>query len=231
VFLAGFEALVVVLLFFAPGALFLYKSARYYSPTMRGEYLRHQFPLELAVHYILASTFIHGILLFLLACVLFVVTEFSSNHNLVQNWYEVLTKFPRISTSTIVAVMMVGWGYLGLSLLLAYLGAILFRRYLLLPEPLWCGELIRILELGDMNDVQLVKHSNDVVEGKLLGFRLINEQTRSYELLIRVLSDDHDKSTTVWLTSEVIRSMKLTNRLGTWQFIFAPEQVSKQGDV
>lgn len=227
-FLRGFEALAVALLFLAPGALFLYESARYYSPEMRSQYLRRQFPLELAIHYLIASAVIHGILLFVLAWILFTVALATHNPALIQDWHGVLLRFPQVSTSDYVFFSMAGLGYLACSLLLAYFGAKRLRQYLVLPEPLWCEEMIKILDQGGTAEVCVVDKSNEVTKGTLIGFRYVGDEIRSFEMLLSVISEADKARTTVWLGSEVIGTLSVEKSASSWKFLFASTPKSNQ---
>jgi hypothetical protein len=223
--LSGFEALVVALVFLAPGALFLYEGARHYSPAMRSEYLHRQFPLELTVHYLLASVVIHGALVFLLTCILLIVAMATHNSYLVILWYKTLLRFPQVSVLQFVIVLISGLVYLALSLLLAYFGARKFRKQLLLPEPLWCREFIRILDLGTSIEVSVIQRDGQTVKGRLIELRYVGGGKRDFEIL---LSADRESGPTVWVGSEAIRELNVCSALRTWKFIFSPESQAKK---
>lgn len=225
--LDGFEALAIALLFLSPGALFLYESARYYSPAMRSEYLRRQFPLELTFYYLLASATIHAILIFLVSCFTLIYTQISRNPNLVKDWHEILVQFPQISALEFALILMAGVTYLALSLLLAYFGANRLRRHLLLPEPLWCEELIRILAQGGEIAVRVVKQGDGLLEGQLSDLRYTGEKGTAFEMLLLIKGTDQTPETTVWLDSGVIKEMDVRSSSGTWKFFFASKPSPK----
>jgi hypothetical protein len=225
--LDGFEALAIALLFLSPGALFLYESARYYSPAMRSEYLRRQFPLELTFYYLLASTLIHGILVFLLGGVILICAQIIHNPNLVKDWYKVLAQFPQVSVLEFFLTLIAGTAYLALSLLLAYIGAKRLRQHLLLPEPLWCEELIRILAQGGEITVKVVKQGDGPLEGQLSDLRYTGQKGTDFEMLLLVEGTDQTPETTVWLDSRVIREMDVQSSSGSWKFLFPSESNSR----
>jgi len=229
----GFEALFVALLFLVPGALFLYTCAAYYSPAMRGEYLRRQFPLELALYYLLASAIIHGILLILGGCITVSIALITSNAQLVKDWYDILDRFPKVSVAEFFFVLLIGVGYLALSLLSAYVGAKRLRRSLLLPTQLWSDEMLKIMtQLAEEKNifVQVLlddKGGANAVEGKLGSFQFVGEKGKAFELLL-LTERPETPNTTVWLDSSVIQELKVSNSAESWRFIFGIKSDSKK---
>lgn len=230
--LNGFEALAVALLFLAPGALFLYESARYYSPEMRSKYLRRQFPLELTIYYLLSSIAIHSILLFLLSSAILIFSQITRNPDLILEWWNVLAQFPRVSALDFFIILTAGLIYLILALSIAYVGARQLRRHLLLPEPLWCEEMIKVLSQGGRIFVSAVKQQGDLLEGELSDFRYIGEKGKVFEMLLAVKGIHEAPNTTVWFDSGAIREMDMRGPSGNWKFLFAskPRMQQNQGD-
>ena len=217
----GFEAAVVILFLLAPGALFLSESARYYSPAMRNEYLRHQFPLELTIYYLLASILIHGILFFFAGAIIFVSSEKTKNPSLIVELLEVLSQFPRVTTQNFFLILVLGITYLFFSFLMAYLGAKRLRQYILLPEPLWCNEIIKVLAGGGAIDVVVEGQDGDFLSGQLDDFRFISEEKKSFEMLLSVRQAEQPLNSIIWVSSEIISAMDMQSSTGVWRFIFS----------
>lgn len=220
----GFEALAVALIFLAPGALFTYVVAAYYSPNLREQFLRRQFPLQQALHYLLASVSIHSILLFFLAAALTFFVSKPGAPNPIAKWYSLLSDPQLLSPRQLFQIVTFAVVYLMLSLALAYLAARVLRRRFLLPESLWAKEIMAILARDEPADVTIVGRSGESIVGRLAKFRYIGNQGKEFELVLFRVSDDGDTDTIIWTDSRVIRALHVTTRTKAWALVFPREE-------
>jgi hypothetical protein len=219
--LETFEALGIIFLFLAPGALFIWLVTMSYSPAARREYLSRQFPLELTLHYLLVSVLIHVVLLTICALIVYAVMTLGKRQNAIQEWYDLLSKPYTLSPQGFLTFALIPLGYLMASFVMAALLAALLKDRLLVPDALWASELMKLLSKDAPVDVEVLGQNGEATKGRLVSFQLVGGS--EFELLLAQVRPNQ-KDVLIWIPSKMIRTLHCETDVKMWAFVFPSKE-------
>lgn len=226
------QTLALILLFLTPGALFIYVCALNYSPSMRAQYLREQFPLELTIFYLIVSTVIHTIMVLIALGIMYLVSPSSQTHPL-EYLMSIITQPVALRPRDVTFLLILISAYFLMSLILAYLGGGLFGKHLMSPTPLWQDLLAETYAEAKSRSeqcwVQLRLRDQRKLSGNLVDFQCWAKGPDSFQLLISEGTGDIGEGAKrgekrVWIDSREILEMDLQAPDSMATFIFAKEE-------
>lgn len=218
------ETLLLILFFSFPGAIFVYSYSRSFNPTERTSYIQEQFPLETTILYLIASVFVHILLIILTLVILNIIAVKTNNPNLLQDITSTFGRNQfteiRIINSLISSVVI----YFVASILLSYFLGRLWARWNYLALPLWCQQIVKIqaaaYKNGEVPTVELMLRNGSKLMGKWHSVQLIDRKKVTFE--ISILQDK--KNLVIWTQSSNILSMDLRAKYSNMTLYFGEAQ-------
>lgn len=214
------ETLVLLLFFSVPGAIFLYAYSRAFDPTERANYIKQQFPFELAIFYLNASAAIHLLLLAIALIFLnFAAKRLHEPHlstRIIKPLLDVTSADVRSLTLSISVVLV----YFGVSLVTAYFTGRWWGNHYVPSVPLWCRELMELraasLKEGGSVQLKLLLRDGIELEGEWEGLRLRGGRQDAFEITVR----QPRRNLTIWIDSSNIAEMTATWVQENRKFLF-----------
>src|SRR3972149_411850 len=109
--LESFETILVLLLFMAPGAVFLYAFSRRIEGSERARYIQEQFPFELSGFYVVASAAIHSVLLTGCLLILSLISAWANEPQIYSKLFQPLSNIVSADTSALLLILLVVLAY------------------------------------------------------------------------------------------------------------------------
>jgi len=214
--LESFETILVLLLFMAPGAVFLYAFSRRIEGSERARYIQEQFPFELSGFYVVASAAIHSVLLTGCLLILSLISAWANEPQIHSKLFQPLSNIVSADTSALLLILLVVLAYFFTSLGLGYFAGIWWSKHYVPTIPKWCRQILQLqaIALTQQEIVQLeltLQNQQPSLEGEWYDFKLLSGKRMTFEVAIR----QPKKNQVIWIPSSLIAKMDVRSTQGT----------------